>query len=328
MADDFKRLKGAFYRDLMRRGIKKTTLKSIYSHLNIFYGFLEEKDITDLTRIKRRTVLEFQNHINMEQDDAGRNVYSAAYRCCVLGTVRTFLKTLYRLDFIAVDYSLWIDNPKKPRRLSKNIFTVKEIRDLLARCAPKTAYEFTAKVFFAVLYGTGIRIGEALRLAVKDINFKEGLIRLTDSKAGRKRLVPFGSVVRDYLKLYIKHIRPYFEKEKTKGLLFAPRRGKSMTDEVLHRCLAVFLKRAGIDKKITSHCFRHSYCSHLLASGLGIREIAELAGHHNLDVTAGYAKAVTEDLVEVVKKNHPRERDKERILKDGCSFVQKNITAF
>jgi integrase/recombinase XerD len=253
----------------------------------------------------------------MEQDDAGRSVYSTSYRCGILGTVRKFLKTLYRLDLLAVDYSLWIDNPKKPKRLSKNIFTVKEIRDFFARCAPKTAYEFSCKVFFAFLYGTGVRIGEALRVSVKDINFKEGLIRLSDTKAGRKRLVPFGSVVRDYLELYMERIRPHFEKASTKGLLFPPRNGRIMSDEALHRCLAEFLLRAGIDKKITSHCFRHSYCSHLLASGLGLREIAELAGHHNLDVTAGYAKVIKEDLVDVVKKNHPRERDKERILNNG-----------
>jgi integrase/recombinase XerD len=317
MADDFKRFKEVFYKDLIRRGIKKSTLKSASCHLNIFLGFLKGKDITDLTNVRRQTVLEFQNHINMEQDDAGRSVYSTSYRCGILGTVRKFLKTLYRLDLLAVDYSLWIDNPKKPKRLSKNIFTVKEIRDFFARCAPKTAYEFSCKVFFAFLYGTGVRIGEALRVSVKDINFKEGLIRLSDTKAGRKRLVPFGSVVRDYLELYMERIRPHFEKASTKGLLFPPRNGRIMSDEALHRCLAEFLLRAGIDKKITSHCFRHSYCSHLLASGLGLREIAELAGHHNLDVTAGYAKVIKEDLVDVVKKNHPRERDKERILNNG-----------
>jgi integrase/recombinase XerD len=82
-----------------------------------------------------------------------------------------------------------------------------------------------------------------------------------------------------------------------------------VNDEMIGRYLRKFCTRAKITKKITSHCFRHSYCSHLLAAGCGLRQIAALVGHHNLDVTAGYARVTGGDLVALVKTCHPRERE-------------------
>jgi integrase/recombinase XerD len=121
-------------------------------------------------------------------------------------------------------------------------------------------------------------------------------------------------VVSGYLEIYLKYFRPKLARGKETDRFFIPVKGGNICDESISRGIARFCREAGIDKKITSHCFRHSFCSHLLASGLGIREISELVGHKGLDITAGYARVRSDDLVDIVKKNHPRERAKDKIL--------------
>jgi integrase/recombinase XerD len=218
---------------------------------------------------------------------------------------------LFKLDYCVSDLSVWLENPKKPKKIGKNIFTIKEMRDFLSGIAPETKYEFTIKVLCVLLYGTGIRLGEAINMKIADIDFETNVIVLNDTKAGRKRMVPFGKVVGDYLRIYIDKIR---HKNAKSSRLFVWRQGKQLNDDAVGRYITRYVKKAGIGKKITSHCFRHSFCSHLLANGLGIREIAQLAGHKNMDVTAGYARVIKDNLLEVIKKNHPREKKKGTLI--------------
>jgi integrase/recombinase XerD len=310
---ELERLKNEFLKACKRKGSGISTRKSIKSRLKIFYRFLGGYKINKADEITKILVIEFQNYLSTLEAEDGSPKYNVTYRCEILATVRSYLHTLYKLDYFVSDLSIWLENPKKPKKIGKNIFTVKEMRDFLTSIEPETKYEFTIKVLCVLLYGTGIRIGEAVSLKLSDINFKEKVILLHDRKAKRRRPVPFGKVVGGYLRLYIEKIR---HKNAQSSLLFVWRQGKRLNDDAVGRHITRYVKKTGIEKKITSHCFRHSFCSHLLSGGLGIREIAELAGHKNLDVTAGYTRVIKDDLLEVIKKNHPREKMKGTLINE------------
>ena len=200
-------LKNEFLRSCKRKGTRESTLKGIKSRLKIFYRFLAEYNITSGSEITKILVIEFQNYLSTMESEDGSPAYSVDYRCEILGTVRSYLQTLFKLDYCASDLSVWLENPKKPKKIGKNIFTIKEMRDFLSVIEPETKYEFTIKVLCVLLYGTGIRLGEAINMKIADIDFETNVIVLNDTKAGKKRMVPFGKVVGDYLRIYIDKVR-------------------------------------------------------------------------------------------------------------------------
>jgi len=73
--------------------------------------------------------------------------------------------------------------------------------------------------------------------------------------------------------------------------------------------LKIFCRRAGIKKLITCHCFRHSFGTHLLENGAGIKEVSELLGHEDLGTTERYTRLNPEHLRQTLLKYHPRERE-------------------
>lgn len=312
--NDLYQLKQVFIKDLKLKGSAIGTIKSIKSHLNIFFEHLDHIGISKREELTKHVVYEFQSYLSGLENNEGYIRYSLGYRSCILNTLRDFLKSIHRLGYLLIDLSIWIENPKHPDRITKNILSLKEIKSFFYKMKLETLYDVMIKVICVVLYGTGLRLGEVLSLKVNDINFDDMNIRIYDRKAHIERLVVFGDVVKEYLLLFINNIRPKLLKRKKRKYLFCSYLGIHITDEIVTKYIRKFCKQAGIEKKITSHCFRHSYCSHLLSNGLGIREIAELVGHKDLDVTARYARSVNDDIKVLIKKNHPRERMKKEIL--------------
>ena len=82
-----------------------------------------------------------------------------------------------------------------------------------------------------------------------------------------------------------------------------------MNDVTVNRSLKIFCRRAGIKKLITCHCFRHSYGTHLLENGAGIKEVSELLGHEDLSTTERYTQLNPEHLRQTLLKYHPREQE-------------------
>lgn len=186
-----------------------------------------------------------------------------------------------------------------------------------------------------LLYGCGLRISEALRLRVKDIDFENGLIEIHQSKGGKSRLVPLPKQLVDPLKRQLRSRRVLHDKDVEEGMasvwlphalakkypsaksewrwqfLFAsdkhsrdPRTGKlhrhHLHRDTFPRHLRQAVEDSGIDKAVTSHVFRHSFATHLLRVGTDIRTIQELLGHSDVATTMIYTHVLNRDDAKVV----------------------------
>ena len=131
----------------------------------------------------------------------------------------------------------------------------------------------------------------------------------------------FGEVGTAYLRLYFEHIRPKFAQRRASSqaatLEAAPRdaslfitgREHGRIDvQYVNRALKKFALKAGIKKNVSSHSFRHSYGTHILENGAGIKEVSELLGHDSIETTQGYTRLAPERLRETLLKFHPREK--------------------
>lgn len=146
------------------------------------------------------------------------------------------------------------------------------------------------KAFYLTVYSTGMRLSEALSLKPQDIDGKRLSLHVRGGKGAKDRYVPLPEVALYALREYWKtHRNPDWlfpaigRSGKTAGTAERPM-GKSPIQAALQR----HLKRIGFRKSVTPHTFRHSYATHLIEAGVGIKEVQEYMGHANISSTIIY----------------------------------------
>ncbi len=197
------------------------------------------------------------------------------------------------------------------------VLSVDEVRELL-----KNVSEGSLLVL-QLLYGSGLRLMEAARLRVKDIDFSSSLIIVRGAKGDKDRSTVLPEAVQEQLKVHLEKVKTLHEKDLKSGygevylpealerkyrnaakewhwqyvfpsakLSVDPRSGKirrhHISDKSIQDALKKAVRQAGIAKHVTVHTLRHSFATHLLMSGINIRDVQELLGHKNVETTMIY----------------------------------------
>ena len=161
------------------------------------------------------------------------------------------------------------------------------------------------------LYATGVRVGELVNLNLKDIDFREKLVRVT-GKRKKQRILPFGEPAAQALMYYLSETRPVFlnncpPAERDDHAVFLNYQGTRITTRSVGRMIDKYIKLcAEINPSISPHSLRHSFATHLLDSGADLRDIQELLGHARLSTTQIYTHVSMEKLIEVYDRAHPK----------------------
>jgi integrase/recombinase XerD len=143
-------------------------------------------------------------------------------------------------------------------------------------------------VIATLLYGTGLRIDEALSLELSDIDGRRGVLHVRHGKGNRAREVMLSPDLLQYLRGYWAREQP------TRPYLFASRRtGRPPTQAAVCHAFALAQEQAGITKRVRPHVLRHCYATHLLEAGTDIRIIQALLGHRSLQTTMRYTRVST-----------------------------------
>jgi site-specific recombinase XerD len=139
-----------------------------------------------------------------------------------------------------------------------------------------------------VLYGTGLRIDEALALEVTDIDGPRGVLRVRHGKGDRAREVKLSLGLYQLLRDYWRRERP------VRPYLFTSRRtGRPPTQDAVRHAFAMAAEQAGITKPVRPHVLRHSYATHLLDAGTDLRVVQALLGHQSVQTTTRYTRVST-----------------------------------
>jgi integrase/recombinase XerC len=156
---------------------------------------------------------------------------------------------------------------------------------------------------FTLLYGCGLRLGEALALDMRDAprEGEEAALRVT-GKGGKQRLVPVLPAVRAAIAAYLRH-RPGAAAGEP---LFLGARGARLDPAVAQRSLRHYRRLAGLPEHATPHALRHSFATHLLGGGADLRAIQELLGHASLSTTQRYTAVDATALLATWRRAHPR----------------------
>jgi integrase/recombinase XerC len=219
-----------------------------------------------------------------------------------MAAVRSFYRYLAREELADGAALRVIRSPKLPRTLPRPISehdALRTIEEAGENEIPWLAARDAALV--TLLYGTGLRISEALRLKRRDVPLADSLNIL--GKGNKERAVPVLPVVREALETYAALIPFAGEKH---GPLFLSRRGKPMSPRDAQGLMQRLRGRLGLQASATPHALRHSFATHLLKHGGDLRSVQELLGHASLSTTQKYTEVEGEQILAVYEAAHPR----------------------
>ena len=229
--------------------------------------------------------------------DEGREKSSQAR---MLSGIRSFFNYLLLNDEIQSSPAEDISAPKAGRTLP-DVLTTDEIDRLISSIEVDTVKGRRDRAIVEVLYSCGLRVSELITLRVSDLFFGEGYIRVI-GKGDKQRLVPISDLARERISLYLDERKAAKSNEE---VLFLNNRGKQLTRVMIFTILRRAALRAGIDKKISPHTLRHSFATHLLEGGAGIRQVQELLGHESILTTEIYTHLEAEHLRSTVEEHLP-----------------------
>ena len=281
------------------------TVAAYGSDLALFLDFLTEHrggaaglaELAALAPADFRAFLASRAYAAIKQSSSAR----------ALSVLRGFFRFLDRRGFAKNAALAAIRSPKLPKALPKAL-TIDETNAALDLVPGLARQDWQGKRSLAILmllYGAGLRIGEALSLTRAEAPLKAGAISIT-GKGNKTRMVPIlpavATAVGDYLNACPHEL-------KRDAPLFVSMRGKALTARPVQAEMAKLRLMLGLDPRATPHALRHSFATHLLGEGADLRSIQELLGHASLSTTQRYTAVDAARLTAVYDKAHPRAKN-------------------
>ncbi|MGM0934428.1 MAG: site-specific tyrosine recombinase XerD [Bacteroidota bacterium] len=226
-------------------------------------------------------------------------------RARLISGLRGFFNFLIFEDYRKGNPMDLIEAPKTGRKLP-DVISTGEIDKLISAIDLGKAEGERNRAILETLYGCGLRVSELVNLQISDLFFEEGFIKVT-GKGNKQRFVPVSPYTQKYINIYLKEIRLHLPiKKEATDTLFLNRRGNKLTRAMIFTIVKQLSKRAGIDKKISPHTFRHSFATHLLENGADLRAIQQMLGHESITTTEVYMHIDRKHLRQVIEQFHPR----------------------
>ncbi|MCL2123509.1 MAG: tyrosine recombinase XerC [Desulfovibrionaceae bacterium] len=294
-----------------RQGQKSATRDAYAADLAQFQHFLESQGLSPEKpeHIVRRHIQQFL--AGLFKSGTAKSSMSRK-----LAAVRAFFKYLLRMRRLQHNPCLGVHNPKQEKR-HPYVFNVDQTFALLdappdaARTKNPRGRALAARdnALAELLYGSGLRISEALCLDMPDLDLRSGILRVM-GKGAKERLAPLSDQSRTSLAHWLDAralLAPSAE-----PALFVGARGKRLDRRQAVRILKNLCDNAALPVSISPHALRHGFATHLLEAGADLRTVQELLGHARLSTTQRYTQLTLSGLMKVYDKAHPRAREKKR----------------
>jgi len=288
------------YLSAERRLAPNTYNKSYRYDLNTFAEFLQKHAIKDLRDIDRSTIRDYISWCRKKRLSSR----SISRR---ISSLRGFFGFLLVEKHIESDPTSMVEHPKQGRVLPKAL-SVREVDALLDASAGfyrRNSLAARNHVMLHLLYATGLRVSELVKLPLISFNRHSGNLRVF-GKGNKERLVPVGEQARILLEEYLDHVRPQLLHGRTSPALFITRQAKAMSRNRYWQILKDIALQAGIRKEISPHALRHSFATHLLENGADLRSVQLMLGHSDIATTQLYTHVESSRLKSIQKKFHPR----------------------
>nr|WP_202420328.1 site-specific tyrosine recombinase XerD [Actinomadura rayongensis] len=294
----------------VERGLAANTLSSYRRDLRRYTDALAARGRAAIGEVTEDDVRAFL--AGLREGDADHPPLAAGSAARAVVAVRGLHRFALREGLADADPARDVRPPAPPRRLPKAI-SLDDVERLLGAAqgpagdAGDAARGLRDRALLELLYGSGVRISEAVGLDVDDLDLAEGFARIR-GKGGKTRVVPVGDYARRAVEAYLVRARPELARAGRGGpALFLNARGGRLSRQGAWMVLRAAAERAGLSD-VSPHTLRHSFATHLLDGGADVRVVQELLGHASVTTTQVYTLVTVRLLREVYATSHPRAR--------------------
>lgn len=223
----------------------------------------------------------------------------------MISGLKSFFRFLLYTDEIDADPSLLLEAPKLGRKLPDTL-SIEEIDKILEAIDHSTPEGMRNRAMLETLYSSGLRVSELIGLKRANVLWEVGFLRVL-GKGSKERLVPIGREALKFIKLYEEEVRVHLDvKLGHESFLFLNRRGAQLSRQMVFIVIKDLVAKAGIQKKISPHTFRHSFATHLIEGGADLRAVQEMLGHESITTTEIYTHLDRDYLRQIIQDFHPR----------------------
>jgi integrase/recombinase XerD len=222
-----------------------------------------------------------------------------------VAAVKSYFHFLVADNVLRDDPTASVDSPSVDRHLPHPL-SREEVARLLAEPArSNTAKGLRDRALLELMYATGMRASEVIKLEVSAVDLKDGTVRCV-GKGNKERILPIYERARAAIETYLESGRPRLLRGRDEAALFVNHRGRPLTRQGLWLIVKEYAAAVGLERDVTPHTLRHSFATHMLDGGAGLRELQQLLGHTNISSTQIYTKVSTRRKRESYDKAHPR----------------------
>ncbi len=255
---------------------KRYSQSTIDTYTQLVADFIEYNNQKDINTLNNRDIELFIETVYIKRN------YSISTQRQFISGLKLFI--VYSPDTLINDLKLM--RPKASKKLP-NVLSQNEVISLL-----KVTENIKHKTILALIYSSGLRISELLNLKIEDLKINRRQIHIKNAKGRKDRLVVLAESTLPLLHNYLSIYTP-------KIYLIEGLNNNQYSASSIRKFMFKSCKKVGLIHKITPHTLRHSYATHLMESGVGLRHIQELLGHSSPKTTMIYTHVARKDLLAI-----------------------------
>ena len=284
----------------VERNYSANTIRSYETDLHQFITYLESNRIHSLDEVRKPLLRSYLSSLL----ESGLTKKSVARK---IASLRSFFRYAKRHKLASANPTLTLVSPKLDKRLPSYLdeSATKRLFDSVDTKSPEGR---RSAAILELFYSTGMRLSELINLDVDDIDFAEGLVKVT-GKGSKQRILPVGRRALQAVREYLQDRRRVMLKQGGRGgetALFVTSKGARFYPEAVIRMVKSMIGEVSEIEKRSPHVIRHSFATHLLNRGADLRAVKELLGHESLSTTQVYTHVSTEQLKKVYRQSHPK----------------------
>lgn len=295
--------------DMSYRRLSASTKRTTRHILSRFFRWASRRGTPDARLLGKKDMVSFFTWVSGQNALRTGTLLSAE-------TTRQYMTVVKRLYAVLFRRGAIVENPwhnlgletKRVKTWKRRPLTVEEVTRFLESIDVERESGLRDRCLFELMYSSGLRVGEVVRLRVGEVDFERRLMTV-GGKFSKDRVVPFSQVSRDFLVLYLRG-----RIDDQENWVFPGQRRSGRVSHLSIGSVEVRFreraKRLGLASEgVSPHSLRHSTATHLLENGASVRHVQELLGHANVETTARYTHVMIDSLARVYRKHHPREHE-------------------
>lgn len=273
-----------------------------------FVVWAHERGLRHPREFTRQVLESYQRHLYLARSQRDGQPLGLRTQQQLIGAIRGWCKWLTREGHIPANPAADLELPRMPRTLPRTLLSVEQVRQLMRQPDVEGLTGVRDRAMLELLYGTGMRRSELMRLQLGDVNLAQATVFIRQGKGRKDRYVPMGKSARHWLARYMAEVRPMLTSQAqaagTGWTLFLTDYGEPYDQNRLSGLVAGHLRRIGVEQG-SCHALRHACATHMLEAGAELRYIQVLLGHADLSTTQIYTHVAIGKLMAVHAATHP-----------------------